>query len=207
MYSHFIWDFDGTLFDTYPAMAGSLFETLRLHGCDAPYEEVYSVMKQSVSYAFDFYAARMEWSREIEDEYASRRKAIEADVCMPFPGVTELLRAIVENGGKNYIYTHRGATLWPMLEKHGIKDLFVECVTSENGFARKPAPDGLNYLVEKYAMAPDKTVMIGDRELDILSGKNAGIKTCAYCDGTGEEIVCADNMARNIPELRKILLG
>lgn len=207
MFSHVIWDFDGTLFDTYPAMAGSLHETMRLHGYDAPYEEVYSVMKQSVPAAFAFYAERMEWRGEIEDEYAARRRAIEADVCVSYPGTIELLREIIARGGKNYIYTHRGATLYPMLEKHGIRQLFVECVTSENDFARKPAPDGINYLVEKYNMERNKTVMVGDRELDILSGINAGVKTCAYCDGSGQEITCADYLARNMEQMKTILLG
>ena len=90
MLRHIIWDFDGTLFDTYPSMAGALFATLREHGYNAPYEEVYSLMKQSVPVAFDFYAQRMEWSSGIESEYAARRRGIETAACTPYPGAAEL---------------------------------------------------------------------------------------------------------------------
>lgn len=207
MLRHIIWDFDGTLFDTYPSMAGALFATLREHGYNAPYEEVYALMKQSVPVAFDFYAQRMEWSSGIESEYAARRRGIETAACTPYPGAAELLRDIASCGRKNYIFTHRGSTLWPMLDRHGLRGLFEECVTSENGFARKPAPDGILYLMEKYGMAPAETVMVGDRELDVLSGINAGIVTCAYCDGSGTDIGCADYVARDMAQLRRILLG
>lgn len=205
MYRNVIWDFDGTLFDTYPAMAGALRETLACHGYETSYEEVYALMKQSVPVAFDYYSKRMDWSVEIENEYAARRKAMEAEACLPYKGAAELLRDIAEAGGRNYIFTHRGSTLWPMLDRRGLRGLFVECVTSENGFARKPAPDGINYLMRKYDMDPAQTVMVGDRELDIQSGINAGIDTCAYCDGSGADINGAGAVARNMDEIRRIV--
>lgn len=62
-----------------------------------------------------------------------------------------------------------------------MESYFTECITSEYGFKRRPDPEAIIYLIEKHNLNPLETVMIGDRDIDILSGKSAGILTC-YCD-------------------------
>ena len=39
MYKHILWDFDGTLFDTYPALARALHQALEIHGVSADVQE------------------------------------------------------------------------------------------------------------------------------------------------------------------------
>ena len=53
---------------------------------------------------------------------------------------------------------------------------FKEIVTIDNGFPRKPHPASYEYLHQKY----DLDLIIGDRELNILAGKNLNIKTCLF---------------------------
>ena len=207
MFRHVIWDFDGTLYDTYPAMTEALRMTLKEHGYDAPVAEVHGFMKQSVGIAFEHYAKLVRWSPELEAAYRARRVALEADLSKPYAGIPELLRAIIAAGGRNYIFTHRGASLHGMLKKDGLDTAFVECVNTEYDVPRKPAPDGILYLLDKHGLDPEECIMVGDRELDIQSGINAGIATCAYCDGTGAEITCADFVARSVEEMRRILIG
>ena len=50
--------------------------------------------------------------------------------------------------------------------------------------------------------------MIGDREIDILSGKNAGIHTCLFTDGNpGAAASEAEYTAGNMAELYALFLG
>lgn len=58
------------------------------------------------------------------------------------------------------------------------------------GIAHKPAPDMLLKICEELHSDPKNTLMIGDTELDILCGKNAGSKTCGVTYGyrTKEEV-------------------
>ena len=42
-------------------------------------------------------------------------------------------------------------------------------------YPRKPAPDALLALIKKCDLEPPKCVMIGDRDIDVLAGKNAGM--------------------------------
>ena len=73
----------------------------------------------------------------------------------------------------------------------------------------KPKPDGesVAYLIDMFGMDKKETVMVGDRELDVLAGQNAGVTGCAYSDGSGSPIPCADITATSVAELRKLLLG
>ena len=53
-------------------------------------------------------------------------------------------------------------------------------VTKKNGFGRKPEPDGINYLVDKYGLDRQKTFYVGDRSIDMECAANAGIGGILY---------------------------
>ena len=85
---------------------------------------------------------------------------------------------------------------------------FTGFVTRENGFPMKPAPDAIRYLLDEFQLDPAETIMIGDREIDILSGKNAGIHTCLFTDGNpGAAASEAEYTAGNMAELYALFLG
>ncbi|MBR4326081.1 MAG: HAD family hydrolase, partial [Bacteroidales bacterium] len=70
-----------------------------------------------------------------------------------------------------------------ILTKNGILDYFDELVTRDNGFAPKPAPDMVNYLLKKMNLAPQEVLVVGDTTFDIDMGNAAGCKTCAVTYG------------------------
>ncbi len=55
MYKHIIWDFDGTLFDSYPYMVSSFQRALQDDGIEESYENILDVMKISVTNAINHY--------------------------------------------------------------------------------------------------------------------------------------------------------
>ena len=61
-----------------------------------------------------------------------------------------------------------------------MKAYFREILTSQSGFARKPDPEGLRYLIEKYGLDPACTFYVGDRRLDMDCAVNAGITGILY---------------------------
>lgn len=178
-YKNVIWDFDGTLFDSYPAMVESFHLALKEFNIDENLELIESLMKISVSTATDYIIKKYNCSSFIS-RFNEIRKNIENDKCVPYPDTYKTCEAIVKQGGKNFIFTHRGLSTIELLRKYNLDTFFTECITKENGFDRKPSPDGIEYLVTKYKLDQSETIMVGDRELDILSGFNAGINTCFY---------------------------
>ena len=205
MLRHLIWDFDGTLFDTYPALVTAYQKALEAHGFSAPYEEIHSLMRRSVDTAFSYYRETLGVGDEILRDYSAIRAEIEPELAKPYPGMPELLRDISSSGRHSYLCTHRGGSVYALLEKFGLRDLFSDFVTAEDGFPRKPDPAGVRCLMEKHAIAPEEAAMIGDRTLDVRAGQNAGILGVGYCDGTGEDIACADVIVRDVAALRAFL--
>lgn len=192
---HFIWDFDGTLFDTYPIIIGSLRDALRDYGRDCDPLVSMKLMLDAIPTARNYYADLYGIDRdELSNTYRRYYKpAIDALTAKPFPGIAEVLERICSSGRYNYIYTHRDIEeTVRFLEKHGLLDYFTEIVGSGSpAFAVKPAPDTVLYLMDKYGMSAADTVMVGDRECDLGSGRSAGIGAVHYvCAEVPEDLVC-----------------
>ncbi len=175
---HFIWDFDGTLMDTYPNVIRYLRLAMQECGHDAPYNEIMEKMMETIRFAINYYSEHFNIP-DLHRRYMEQYKQEATDPVATFPGVPEVLRQIRKMGGYNYIFTNRNDSIYPMLENAGIAEEFEEIVTADSPhFVVKPAPDVILYLMEKYGGSKDDTVMIGDRVCDLESGYRAGCKTC-----------------------------
>ena len=80
LFTDYIWDFDGTLFDTYPRISTSFREALRQLGCERPEAEILSAVKMSVRGAANDYARRYNLdAREINRLYHEIESALPID--------------------------------------------------------------------------------------------------------------------------------
>ena len=174
-YTDLIYDFDGTLADSYPIFAESFLELLRERGMSPPYEEAMAHLKVSVQTAIDAYV-KNEDPKAFRRVFRDRRNRMMTEKGLPMPGAEELLRFVKENGGRNYIYTHSPSYIWDLLEKWGLRAYFEGGVTADDDFPVKPAPDALNFICEKYGLDKSTTLMVGDRDIDVDAGHNAGMK-------------------------------
>ena len=196
--THFIWDFDGMLFDTYPHTLAAFCETCRRFGIPFEREEVFAHLKVTVWHALDFYG--------FDETMTAAFYALENDLDFmprgkPYPMIPQILEHIVNNGGKNYLYTHRNRVAIQYLELYGLGRLFADAVTRELGFPLKPAPDAIAYLVGKHALDQNECLMLGDRLIDVGSGANAGVHTCLFDEfGDLPETDC-DYRCRSMEEL------
>jgi len=203
-FKHIIWDYDGTLFDSYPVVVDAFNETLAKYGIIEDVNEIYSHMKITLSHANEHYKKKYKLDDAFFEQYKNLRTFSDREKTKPFSGATELCQAIYKSGGKNYLYTHRNDTAVESIEKYGMANYFTEFITSRQNFAPKPNPNAILYLLGKYNISRDKAIMIGDRDMDILSGKNAGIYACYLSDGN-EICEAADYNASNFSELFEIL--
>ncbi|WLR42393.1 HAD-IA family hydrolase [Bacillus carboniphilus] len=183
MYKNIIWDFDGTLFNTYPVMANIFKDTLERKGIEEPLNEIVKQMKVSMSSAFNYYENKYRIDSNFLDEYHIRRKEAEMQQSKPFEGIVDICKYIYSTNRQNYLYTHRGESAIKLLKMFGLYDYFSDFITLEHGFERKPSPDALHHLINKHNMSHSESIMIGDRDLDILAAHNAGITACYFTEG------------------------
>lgn len=192
---HFIWDFDGTLFDTYPVIIENLNLALAEFGHRCDPVEAMGLMLRRIITAQRHYAAvfGIDLQALVDGYEHYHRRANEQLRAEPMAGVREVLEAISASGRHSYIFSHRKpeeTTLY--LEKYGLSGCFREIIgPGSEGFAEKPAPDSVRYLMEKYGVRAEQTLMVGDRDCDLGSARNAGIQTAhLVCAAVPETLEC-----------------
>ncbi|HFU4463440.1 TPA: HAD-IA family hydrolase [Streptococcus suis] len=172
----FIWDLDGTLLDSYEAILAGIQETYEQFDLPFDREEVrnfilrYSVKELLVRDA-DKYGLD---SDELNRVRATSLKEKNTQIPL-MTGAAEILDWTAEKGIQNFVYTHKSDNAFQVLEELGIAHHFTEILTSDSGFARKPSPEALLFLIEKYGLDKENTYYIGDRLLDVETAVNAGI--------------------------------
>ena len=206
-FHHILWDFDGTLFDTYPETARSMEQALGERGIKIGYQELYDMMKVSLGKTMSYLADELGADEEVFRRYQQIRRAreVQPGVCRPYDGISEILEKVIAGGGYNYMCTHRDDSALNILKAYKMENMFREMVTAENHFAPKPDPQGVNYLLDKYGISRSDAVMVGDRELDIGAGKNAGIATISFWDGTGKPCTSGLYSASSVSEISGFL--
>lgn len=73
-----------------------------------------------------------------------------------------------------------------ILKGLAVRGYFHDVMGGDMDFPKKPAPDVVNYLAGKFGVEKAKILLVGDSVMDIQTGKNAGVKTCAVTYGFGE---------------------
>lgn len=204
MFKNFIWDFDGTLYDTYPVMLDSIMHSLKQDfAIDGDMNRIYYLLKSESSKA-----VAQEYGLDFDLFTTAFKKIEHQDTrqSLPFEGTIEVLETIRNHHGQNFILTHRTLkSTKRMLIQDGFHDLITEIVGSDQDFPRKPDPTSLNYFLKKYGLNPNETVMIGDRKLDIDAGKNAGVATIFFDVEALLDDVQADYRVFSMNDILKII--
>lgn len=161
-----LWDFDGTLFNTYPALVKGF---IHLSGKDLDPNEVLKWLKKNSKVAFKHYGI----DESKRSDYIRLYNQYSTDT-QPFENIEDVLQ-VAEN---NFIVTHRDkeSTL-SLLEKFDLLQYFKVIVSvEEEGFARKPDAASYKNVLKDYQI----DLVIGDRELDLIPARELGIKTVAF---------------------------
>ncbi|NLG37404.1 MAG: HAD-IA family hydrolase [Clostridiales bacterium] len=208
MYKNLLWDFDGTLFDSYPNMTESIRLALLKQGVDESAASLLFMIKRSVAQCISHYSRKFSLDgRELYASYRFNEENSDWSAVMPYPGAETVCRCAVESGGRNFLYTHRGRKSYEYMDLHGLKKYFTGGVTRDDPFPMKPAPDAINYLVERYGMRRSETVMIGDRDIDILAAHAAGVAGCLFDPDGFYPDTAAEFHTRSMEEIAAALLG
>ena len=199
-YDNIIWDFDGTLFDTYPAMCRDLRLAMECMGVSFSEEELLERFTVSRGVVLEYCAERTGMTaEEVDRVYRAWVTEHGQPLARPFPGVAAFLARFQAAGGRNFVFTHRSGSVHDYLAGEGLTAFFTEVTSAGTVFARKPDPAGNLYLMEKYGLDPRRTLAVGDREMDILAGKRSGADTCLFSEAAVE--TAADYVIADFSEL------
>ena len=102
-----------------------------------------------------------------------------------YPGVEEILNYLKRKQIKVSLLTTKVQDQAEKIVDHfNLRSSFDYLMGRRNGLAHKPSPEPLLVICkELQILILSQTLMIGDTELDIQCGKNAGSKTCGVLYG------------------------
>jgi phosphoglycolate phosphatase len=121
-------------------------------------------------------------------EYYSEHKL---DFTYVYDGVIEALQSIsASSNGARSMAVLSNKPVNPsraIVNALGLKDFF-RAVYGGNSFeTKKPDPLGVNNLLRETGVAPKEAVIIGDSDIDMITGRNAGIWSCGVTYGLSPE--------------------
>lgn len=177
-YKHIIWDFDGTLFDTYGEIAKVIDHVLLKKGISEDYILISKNLHISLSHTLRMLSEKHNLDHpKLVAEFIEAEEKMNVQKALPFDGVENIIQEVE---GYNFIVTNRGASVFRFLESKNYLGYFEEVLYRDSGFPLKPSNSTVNYLTEKYSLDKKHMLFIGDRDIDIECANNSGIDSCYY---------------------------
>ncbi|MCL5027446.1 MAG: HAD-IA family hydrolase [Bacteroidetes bacterium] len=127
-----------------------------------------------------------------------------------YSGAIETLQFLIDKNIRvSLLTTKLQSQADKIIDHFNLRKYFLFVMGRRNGIANKPSAEPLLFICNELGIQPENTLMVGDTELDIQCGKNAGTKTCgaAYGYRTKEQLKKegADLIILKITDLKNLL--
>ncbi|KAF0154402.1 MAG: phosphoglycolate phosphatase [Syntrophaceae bacterium] len=205
-----IFDFDGTIADTGADLVSSINQTLTSMRLDPrSAEEIISFVGDGIKRLMErslgeSNKGRLEEAMSIFSGHYEKHLLDQTVLC---PHVEDVLKYF--NHKMKVILTNKRYHLTLAIARGlHIDRYFMEIVGADSTPFQKPDQRVVEYLLDKYNVAAQKAVIIGDGVNDIAVAKNAGILSCAYLNGLGDKETLltmeADFYCENLMEINSL---
>lgn len=206
-----VFDLDGTLIDSKDDLVQSVNAVRRRLGLHTlPEETVASYVGRGVvvlmrrALGDDATEAEVAQATEFFLEYYRDHML---DHTVPYPGVLEALEQLKPRSMA--VLTNKPVKFSKaILAGLGLDHYFTQ-VYGGNSFAqKKPDPVGILALMSEANVEAERTMMVGDSDTDVLTGRNAGVRTCGVTYGLAPETLKTsppDLLLDDLRELPKLL--
>jgi HAD superfamily hydrolase (TIGR01509 family) len=181
-----IFDLDGTLTNSIEVYFTLFKEGLAAAGIDITRKEVLEPLSEGIG-AWD-HVIPMDL-QDREDKIRQLKKRFRGDFMKalaqvkPLPEVDRVLEVLADRGIKLGLVTDSPVSSLRPLEENSLVDHFRAIITRDDGFPRKPAPDGILECLRRMGVSPDEAISIGDALLDVRAGRAAGTLTIGVMTG------------------------
>ena len=207
-----IFDLDGTLTNTLESMTYSVNLTLKEMGLSQITKDqcrmfvgngARVLIEESLKVSGDPKASRIEEGMKIYGRIFDQNCTYHVT---PYEGIPEMLKALKDRGIHLAVLSNKPDRQTVKVVKEIFGDnIFDYAQGQKDGIRRKPAPDGVWYLMEQMQVSKEECLYIGDSEVHAATGKNAGLKTIGVLWGFRDrktlETAGADHLIERPEEL------
>lgn len=188
MKKYYIFDFDGTLVNTFYDSVIAYNKALRQFGLlEYSYESL-----DDIDYT-DF-INNMTDNMQVLKLYSEIYEESEKEYTLPYTGITEVLIELIKRGNKLAICSNRSQEQLENYTKKlfpNIKFDYVIGYSPEGGF--KPNPEVMNKILNNIEYEKDEIVYVGDKKTDITTAQNVDIDAVIVTWGQGDKEAYTDS--------------
>lgn len=216
-YDSVIFDLDGTLLDTLEDLTNAVNHALRTGGYP---EHTIADVRHFVGNGIGVLIRRALPQSEDgnEEAYAETLQAFKHyyalhnnDATAPYEGVAQMLDELAKAGIKLAIVSNKNDPNVKALNQVYFSSWVDIAIGETETIRRKPAPDSLLHAMELLGVTAERTLYVGDSEVDVETALNAGVDCAAVCWGfrTKEELeqAGATIFISQTTELTSLVLG
>ena len=190
MYTHVIFDLDGTLLSTIDDLADAGNHVCQAHGWPVHTVDAYKHMVgngiPNLVRRFTPDGISEEEFQAALAEYSTYYDAHKQDKTAPYPGIPQLLAALKGAGIHTAVLSNKAHSLTSPVVEHYFPGVFEYVQGALPDVPLKPDPALLHTLMEKIGAAPETTLFVGDSNVDVATGKNGGLTVCGVLWGFRE---------------------
>lgn len=182
-----LFDFDGTLADSYPAITASVNHVRASHGLPPlGVDEVRPHVGRGPDLLMDSTVGRGSLGRNVS-LYRAHHPSVMREGTKLLPGVGEALRKLHERHLKLAVCSNKPVKFTrELLDWLGVADLFTVVLGPEDVPHPKPAPDMLLAAMRRLGLTADEVLYVGDMVVDIRTARAAGVTVWVVPTGSDE---------------------
>lgn len=193
---YFIFDMDGTIFDTEKFYYQTWLDIAKKEGFDFGLEDKVRLSgkqsKESIAYMVENFSMDEKEAIRIRKNLNELRdkKFNELDYSLKKPGLLNLLLYLRENN-KNIALASSSikSRIDFLLDREGVRDYFDEIISSDDITKGKPDPQIFNLAMEKIGADKNKTYIIEDSLAGVKAAKKSGAKVVLIIDLDKSELI------------------
>ncbi len=213
MYKYILFDFDGTVFDTVEGITKSVQYALAKRGIAA---ELDSLRCFAGPPLVDMFMEKFDLTQEeaeaATDDFRERYQPIGLYECRVFPGIKELLHALIGAGLHVGIATSKPQHLAEkLLEGEGMLELFEVISGSDSDGNNNSKAAVLTRAMNALGADKKETVLVGDTKYDVAGAKACGVDCIGVRYGYAAEgelaAAGADHIVNDLQQLKALLLN
>lgn len=184
-YDTVIYDLDGTLLDTLSDLAAAVNHAMRVMNCPEHSEAavcsmVGNGMERLIRLALPEGDERFEETLRVFKAYYAEHSD---DLTRMYEGIGEMLEKLAQAGIHQAIVSNKGDPFVRDLNEKFFGRWIGIAVGERPDVRRKPAPDSLLKVMEALGTTSERTLYVGDSDVDIVTARNANVDCASVCWG------------------------
>lgn len=207
-----IFDLDGTIADTLPTIAEAVNLCTSHFGYpQKSMEEVRLAVGNGVGVLLRDTMPEDDMNDEaqrskIKEYFALCYEQTQSRVDKAYDGMAEAMRELHRRGYILAVLSNKPDKLVKMIVNNIFPDGIISVSMGQTELPKKPDPTVPLLIAENFGVSPDDTYFIGDSEVDVITGKNAGMVSVAVSWGLRERRVLEEAEPDVIIDTREELL-